>query len=165
MRPIVLALILTACSPPATEIRRDSTEWLSAQVGTAIHDAIGSSRSDLEERWGQADSIELDTVWNRHVSDQVDTLATFTYEALEVVYYIVSADQRELLAHVEVSLPGFLSGVPFDIGSGLDHIVEALGPPSSQTTGEIRYEDEYDILVFGFRGGTVGWIKYIPYVD
>ncbi len=162
---VPLVFLLSACASPTVKIQRESTDWLSAQVGPALADAVGSSRAALVEQWGEAPSITLDTTSNRHVEGQIDTLSTFRYDGLEVVYYVVSGNARELLTHVQLTRAGLLTGLPFDVGFAVDDVLNTLGPPTSQTSTEIRYEDEYDVLVFEVTGARVSLIKYIPYVD
>ncbi len=164
-RAVPFVALAFACTAPTLEIQRDSPEWLSTQLGPVVRSVVGPSRVALFEQWGEATSVALDTTLNLHVAGQVDTLATFRYEGFEAVYYVVSSSEREFLTHLEVTGPGYLTGLPFDVGSTVESIVDALGPPTSETDSEIRYADEYDVLVFAIDGGHVSWIKYMPYVD
>lgn len=157
--------VLVACAGSKRVPEPSPGEWLVLGLGDQIEGAVGRTPADLLQRWGEPDSVRQRPFDNLHVEGQIDTVATYWFDGLEASYYRISANGRELPLNYSIGRPGYLSGLPVDVGSTVSQVRGALGSAQETTDGQHRYEDEYVILLLSINAGQVDSITYIPYVD
>lgn len=144
----------------------------SANVSRLIQDALESkgnvSYDQLRQRLGPPEEVEMETVPNQYVEDQVDTLRTLVYTGLQALVYDVAREEKSFLIRLSISSTQYGTPEGIQIGASENRVLEVFGPPTrrNQSRGELIYQEAGTTpisMVVRIRDGQVvqiGWEFY-----
>jgi hypothetical protein len=150
---------------PGTAIRPDPVDRYLALPRRVF----GATRAEVVSRLGPPGRVEATPFANLHVAGQVDSLVHLHHAGLEIGFYVVTADRRELLRAVVLASPRHLAGEPVRVGSSLEALGAHLGAPDEVRDGwwtfVSRAEGAEETVSFHASGARVDSIRWSFYVD
>ena len=129
------------------------------------------SREAFRAALGEPDSVQTETVPNRHDPAVTDTVVALYYADLTAIVWKPGyPDARDLLEYVEVRDNRYLRWPSLGIGARAGDVIAALGEPVEQSPTRLVFlcgpsEAVDEPLVFELRTGRVRSVAFSRYVD
>lgn len=119
------------------------TEAVSRVIQDALQTEGNLSYEELLQRLGTPAETETETVVNKYVENQTDTLRTLNYTGVRALVYDVTDDSKSFLVRLSISSTEYRTPEGIRVGMSTDHVRDELGPPTrhNRSRGELIYQE------------------------
>lgn len=117
------------------------SDVVSRLIRTALQTDGSVSYRTLLQRLGPPQRVQTETIANRYVRDQVDTLRTLVYNGVEALVYDVTSEAKAFLARLSLSDARYATPEGLRVGLSEKRLTEKIGPPT-------RFNDEEGTLIY-----------------
>jgi len=159
---LALALLVTACA--ARPLPGDLPRLLSGLEQTHPD----QRRIPLLDRLPPPQRVTVHTVPNLHDPATLDRVVTRHYPGLDLSIYEASAVGKELPLRLRVTSPRYRTAEGLRVGSSVDEVRAALGPPDDAAGSELLYlsdEPTPDVLRVKVQEQRVAELNWDFYID
>lgn len=126
-----------------TEEAGPPSEAVSRLIEDALRTEGDLSYEELLQRLGPPAETETQTVANKYVENQTDTLRTLIYTGVQALVYDVTDDSKSFLVRLSISSTQYGSPEGIRVGMSTDRVRDELGPPTrrNRSRGELIYQE------------------------